>query len=345
MFLVKRAVILPMMVAAIAACQPAIAGVPAPPALSDSQEPGSVLVFPFFQNQPGVSTFNVSVTCPNPTAKGCILHQTVNLRGEWVCPPTNVFSTICPERDFPLSTTVNGTLTFSPTSGGTIPSPPCFQGYLLVWVVDGTTSRNAIKFDGLVGKAVIHQFFQADAAYNAIPIQGGDGFRTGQVISPDTGTGTPLLFDGIHYKTVTGQVTGNVAFPTQFPFVGQGPFNTFLIFLTLDVLSNRSNFTTFVDFNFYNEVENPISTSTNFICWGMIDLRQVGAAIDTGFPPVRYGLNGLVQSDQATKLGQPVSLLGLTFTEEIVNNVFNHNIVPLFNNSVGIPTAFIPEGP
>ena len=223
--------------------------------------------------------------------------------------------------------------------------PPCSQGYLLVWVVDNTGFFNTIKFDGLVGKAVIHQFFQADAAYNAIPIQAGDGFNTGDIISQDTGNGTPLLFDGIHYKTVTGQVTGNVAFPTQFPFVGQGPFNTFLIFLTLDVLSNRSNFTTFVDFNFYNEVENPISTSTNFICWGMIDLRQVGATIDTGFPPVRYGLNGLVQSDQATKLGQPVSLLGLTFTEEIVNNVFNHNIVPLFNNSVGIPTAFIPEGP
>ena len=340
MFGVKRAVVLPMMVAAIAACQPAIAQ------LSDSQEPGSLLVFPFIQTGSigGVvaTTVTVSVTCP--TGAICPLHQPVNLRGEWVCPAPIFFAT-CPERDFALATTVTGTLTFTPTSGGPIPQPPCFQGYLLVWVVGGTTNRDAIKFDGLVGKAVIHQFFQADAAYNAIPIQGGDGFRTGQVISPDTGTGTPLLFDGTNYKAVTGQVTGNVTYPTQFPFVGAGPFNTFVIFLSLDVLSNRPNFTTFVDFNFYNEVENPISTSTNFICWGMIDLRQVGATIDTGFPPVRYGLNGLVQSDQATKLGQPVSLLGLTFTEEIVNNVFNHNIVPLLNNSVGVPTTFVPEGP
>ena len=339
MFLVKRAVILPMMVAAIAACQPAIAdavAAPAPPALSDSQEPGSVLVFPFFQNQPGVTTFTVSVACP--TGATCMLHQTVNLRGEWVCPAPIFFAT-CPERDFALSTTVTGTLTFTPTSGGPIPPPPCFQGYLLVWVVGGTTNRDAIKFDGLVGKAVIHQFFQADSAYNAIPIQAGDGFRTGDIISRDTGTGTPLLFDGIHYKAVTGQVTGNVTYPTQFPFVGAGPFNTFVIFLSLDVLSNRPNFTTFVDFNFYNENESVISTAANFICWGIIDLRGVGVTTN-------FGLNGLVQSDQATNsIGRPVSLLGITFTQEIVNGVFNHNIVPLLNNSVGVPTTFVPEGP
>jgi hypothetical protein len=332
MFEVKRAVILPMMVAAIAACQPAIAQAIAQ--LANFQEPGSVLVFPMFQTGPGVTTFTISVTCP--TGVICLLHQRFNLKAEWVCPAIPIGSpTACATRDFALSTSVTGTLTFTPGTGGAIPPPPCNQGYLLVWVID--ILENAIKFDGLVGKAVIRQFPQSDTAYNAIPIQAGDGFKTGDIISPDTIFGTALPFDGTHYKAVTGQVTGNVAYPTPIPFVGAGPFNTYLVFLTLDVISRRpDNNITFVDLDFYNEGELVVNAAAAFTCWGIMSLRDLG-------PTTNFGINGLVQSNQATSLDRPVTLLGLTLTQEVVGGAFTHNIVPLLNNSVGIPTTFVTQ--
>src|SRR5215471_16796446 len=208
MFKVKRAVILPMMVAAIAASQPAMAQ------LSDSQEPGSLLVFPFFQNTMigdiPATTITVSVTCP--TGAICPLHQPINLRLHWVCGGFSVFGLpgLCQERDFLLSTTVNGTVRFHPGDGGSIPAPPCVQGYLLVWVINA--NQDAIKFDGLIGKAVIHQALQADTAYNAIPIQAAAGIANGATIPSAGGS---LAFDGHAYKQVTAQVTGSIQFPGQ----------------------------------------------------------------------------------------------------------------------------------
>ena len=328
MFGVKRAVVLPMMVAAIAACQPAIAQV-----LSDSQEPGSLLVFPFIQTGTigGVvaTTITVSVTCP--TGAICPLHQPVNLRLHWVCPAS---AGVCQERDFALATTVNGTVRFHPGDGGSIPAPPCFQGYLLVWVVD--TFRNAIKFDGLSGKAVIHQLPTADTAYNAIPIQAGANLANGAIISRD---GAPLPFNGTGYKEVTGQITGGIQFPGQTAPGANGSLNTFLIFLTLDVMSNRPNPPTFVDFNFYNEAEAPISASTSFTCWGFF---FIDGTVPANFTTTG---NGLVQSSQAQlATGAPVTLLGLVLTQEFSDGVFAHTIVPLLNNSVPVPTVFFPEG-
>jgi hypothetical protein len=324
MFGVKRAAILPMMVAAIAACQPALAQ------LSDSQEPGSLLVFPFFQvgfvgtTTTAVSTFAISAICP--TGATCALHQNVTLRLHWV-----VFG--CLERDFIQQVSVNGTLVITPNDGGSIPFPPSGQGYLLVWVID-PANGNAIKFDGLIGKALIRrppQAPQADTAYNAIPIQAGAALANGAIISPASGA---LAFDGtgIHYKQVTGQITGSV-----FPPAGQ--FNTFLVLLTLDAMSNRPNGTTFVDFNFYDPAENLLSSSTSFVCWNIVPISALGVTSP-----------GIFQSGPAQTVGGThVSLLGLIMTFDSSPGVdssplFTANIVPLLNNSVPVNTTFFPEG-
>lgn len=319
MFQIKRALMLPMMVAAVAACQPALAQV-----LSDSQEPGSVLVFPFFQegftaSGTSVSTFAISAICP--TGATCPMHQPVYLKLHWVGPG-------CGERDFSETTSVNGTIVITPNDGGTIPLPASFQGFLLVWVVDA--NGNAIKFDGLIGKAIIRQFPQADTAYNAIPIQAGAELLNNAIISPPNG---PLQFDGIHYKEVTGQVTGSV-----FPPVGN--FATYLIFLTLDAISNRPNGSTFVDFRFSDQFENSISSSTSFTCWGLVSIAGLGVTSP-----------GIVQSGPAqTVTGTPVTLLGLIMTQDLSGGgtggplVTTHNIVPFLNNSVPVATTFFPDG-
>ncbi|TMA13258.1 MAG: hypothetical protein E6J86_11180, partial [Deltaproteobacteria bacterium] len=164
---------------------------------NDSEQPGSVLVFPKFirgtGNDLGVSgqavhaitEIEISVRCPDGAT--CQPRQDVRLRGHWVCPGSSA-TTECAETSFDLTTTVDGSLYFNPEGvtviGGvvtasvfpsnattTIPSPPCNRGYLIVWAIDG--NNTAIKFDGLIGDAIIRAptpvFGPTTArAYNAI---------------------------------------------------------------------------------------------------------------------------------------------------------------------------------
>src|SRR6266404_2245984 len=97
---------------------PAAAGVPVVDrgALNDSQEPGSVLVFPKFRsgtvNTPDQGTipiteFEISVACPKGSAgtPDCAFQKPVFLRAHWVCRGDSDTG-ICQETDFDLMTTV-----------------------------------------------------------------------------------------------------------------------------------------------------------------------------------------------------------------------------------------------
>jgi hypothetical protein len=148
--------------------------------LNDSEQPGSVLVFPKFvrgtfadfatgaQLVQAVTELEISVTCP-PGSTCAAEDQAVFLKARWVCPN-------CTESSFNLDTTVNGTLYFNPEGVTVVPGlpgvppvitakafpsnvttpilpPPCKAGYLIVWVVDA--NGHPIKFDGLIGDAII----------------------------------------------------------------------------------------------------------------------------------------------------------------------------------------------
>jgi hypothetical protein len=104
------------------------------PTLSNSQEPGSVLVFPYFQtgtviefsNLPEPKTeIHIGVTCP--TGVTCPELLPVKLHADWVCPgsenPSSSF--VCRESDFVLFTTINGKITLSPNGPNV---PPCKHG-------------------------------------------------------------------------------------------------------------------------------------------------------------------------------------------------------------------------
>jgi len=130
--------------------------------LNDPHEPGSVLVFPLYKTgtvnvgptgPSPESEFEISVVCPNGSV--CPDGTDVDIRLHWVC---DDYAPQCQERDFDLATTVNGTLRFDPQGNcspanssnnffetcGSIPPPPCSDGYLIAWVVDETGA--AIKF-------------------------------------------------------------------------------------------------------------------------------------------------------------------------------------------------------
>jgi hypothetical protein len=324
--------------------------------LNDSQEPGSVLIFPKFlrgtvattdQGNLARTEIEISATCPRGAT--CVDGQAVNLRAHWVCPGT--FMTPCRETDFALRTTVRGSLFFNPeniqpANATAIPVPPCDGGYLIVWVVN--TAGQPIKFDALIGDAVIRRVSDSAAAYNAIPIQAVSGLASGALIS--LGQGGALVFDGLdgHYKAATGTVIGTVRYD-RIGTATQGAIQTSLTLLTLDVLSNDFNNPTFVDLDFFTAEERLLSTFTSFICWAEVRLTSIDANLTETF----MGRKGLVQSTEAEKVpiftiadfAGPVTLFGLIEISEfsLAGSMTREYIYSMYNDSTPVPTSFVPR--
>lgn len=366
-FTMKCARLLLFLMPALALAAPAFAQV-RPLALSDSQEPGSVIVFPKFVkgtvSVDGVSTpkteIEVGVQCPNGDT--CPEDQPVKIRFHWVCPAIEgVDSQICHENDFDVTTTVNGKVVFgpdaipipgsAPVTPGTPPEALCPEGYLIGWVVN--KSDQPIKFDGLIGDAVIRASSAAVGAYDAIPIQAATGLKSGDPITTraDPLTGIPsLVFDGAdkHYLTVPGTVKGDVKFEN---LTGTAPLNqTWLTLLTLDVRSDQPNFPTFVDLDFYTEGERLLSESLEFVCWIQVRITQIDPNLTQAFmgrkgsfltgPAIKFPINGIFDT------AGPVTLLGLVQTLEgptaaTINS--RTYFTGVFNDSVPVPTTFVPE--
>ncbi len=341
-------------------------------ALNDSQEPGSVLVFPKFRsgtvNTPDQGTipiteFEISVACPKGSVgtSDCAFQKPVFLRAHWVCRGDSDTG-ICQESDFDLMTTVNGTLYLTDQSltsvnlpnATVIPSPPdgCRnggQGYLIVWVTDG--SGNPIKFDSLIGDATLRGGSDSTcptclSTYNAIPIQASVYLNINDLT--DVNGDGKLQFDGNEYQMVTGTIIGTVRYPgptfaVSPPVLQTGRVETLLTLLTLDVNSNLPNDRTFVNLNFYNEGEVLHSTAQNFLCYQTDRLDDIDSFLTNSF-----GRKGLVVSEPAQQIrfdgsSVPATLLGL------IENIEHSNFTrlrwaahPLYNDSTPVGTTFTP---
>src|SRR6516162_9665679 len=139
-----------------------------PPTLSDSQQPGSVIIYPKFVNAPAVVTdgdgavlprteIEIGAVCPPtnnaPNGTVCPEHQSVKVRFHYVCPGLqNVNSNICPEEDFDVVLSVWGKLAFSAdgiainSNSPPVPAAPCARGYLIGWVINPANDA-PVKFD------------------------------------------------------------------------------------------------------------------------------------------------------------------------------------------------------
>jgi hypothetical protein len=357
-----------LVVPALALATPAFAQV-RDTKLSDSQEPGSVIVFPKFIKgtvplpEGGTaprSEIEIGVVCPKGVI--CPEHQPVKIRFHWVCGTSEADlagSFICHETDFDVVSTVFEKIvlvpdgSFAGVSTKQVPAAFCDRGYLIGWVISATNDR-PIKFDGLIGDAVLRESWTAQAAYPAIPIQADPGLANAAPVTTN-GNGA-LLFDGLpgHYLAVTGRVLGDVRYDTQ-----TGPTFTraSLTLLTLDVKSNRPNNPVFVDLDFFGGFgsfignENQLSTSTEFICWEEIFITD----IDNNLNTTVMGRKGVFASAAAEKVGifgitdssGPTTLLGLSeFVEYSAATSAEYplraSFYSLFNDSVVVPTKFKP---
>ena len=352
----------------VAVAAPAAAPVAAWP--NDSEQPGSVLVYPKFirgtfadpfvtgQTAQARTELEISVVCPKDAT--CEANQAVRLRAHWVCPGSST-NPICPEASFDLETTVGGTLYFNPegvvvvagvitanafpsNATTTIPLPPCDRGYLIVWAIDGNDT--AIKFDGLIGDAILRDPSIDPAnrlsarGYNAIPIQAGDGVVSTGDPTDLNGDGH-LDFDGNEYQMITGTIFGTVRYE-NLTTAPEGPVETDLTLLTLDVASNRPNPLTSVGLNFFTTGEDLHDAGTSFYCWKEQRLTDILASLTTQV----MGRKGLLQSYFAEQNGAPVTLLGIIETKEfyrLAPSVISRDYAySLFNDSDPVATTFQP---
>ncbi len=341
--------------------------------VNDPNEPGSVLVFPLYETglaasngyatvppyAPALSTFEISVVCPNGySCPDGSPQSDVDIKMHWVCPTSigEFAPTQCSERDFTLNTTVNGTLIFdangkcSPqgnisgtdTYCGSIPPPPCKRGYLIAWVVN--ESGQAIKFDGLLGDAVLRQdgLISAVAAYNAIPIQAGAALATGACVNRTCGNSV-LNFNGVSYKELSNTIIGSVRFDNDAPDPVTGiNYVTELVLLTLDIKSNQPNPLIEVGLDFSNEIESTVSTNTYFYCTAEVRLEGdlgINTAYMNGYKGLLTGSAQAVNPFTLQGLG-PVTLVGLVITHE--DSYSREYAYPLLDNSIGTATQFAP---
>jgi hypothetical protein len=374
-FKIKGARLAMLLVPALALATPALAQ-DRDPKLNDSQEPGSVIVFPkFLQGTVAlpeggtapITELEIGVVCPKGVI--CPEHEPVKLRLHWVCGATEAdenTSFVCKETDFDITATVFEKIVLTPngeaaSSSGVpnhfSPAANCPQGggYLIAWVINPANDK-PIKFDGLIGDAHLRPGSPvggvgsptALADYDAIPIQAVPSLANGAAIT--VGANGALFFDGGrgHYQAVTGQVLGDVRYTN----LTAGPTFTLgvLTLLTLDVKSNRPNDPVFVDLDFFGGNpslignENQLSASTDFICWEEVPITAINADLTTQM----MGRKGVfVSAPAANAAGAPMTLLGLS--EVLEGGVFppaapwpRASFTGLFNSSVPVPTKFVP---
>jgi hypothetical protein len=301
---------------------------------SDSEHPGSVIVFPKFMKGTvavdGVTRaqteIEVRVGCP--TGAACPEHEPVKIRFHWICPGDDFDAKqICRGASFEIVLPVDGKAVFNPEdpalTGNNFPSvAPCPMGYLIGWVITPTINR-PIKYDGLTGNAVLRDGSGATQSYDAIAIPAEPNLATRAEIATDVDsrTGAPaLVFDGGagHYQPVARGIQPNLKNDRL-----TGPLSSaasFLILLTLDVRVNRPNYPTFIDLNYRSDQGIDASTGRNFTCWTEIKDPNLDEYFTLAGARTR---NAVVLAGQAVKvpfggasdIPGPVTLLGLVPTD------------------------------
>jgi hypothetical protein len=355
MNLITKCALLP--ISALALMTPAFAI--NPPDLADSEQPGSVIIYPKFINLPQVNVdgntvprteIEIGAVCPPAyvaAGNACAEDQSVIVNFQWVCPGAEgVNSNICPVESFQVVLSVFGKLAFSAdgipinSNSPRVPAAPCPRGYL----IGRAQSDQPANFDGLIGNAVIRGpnltagpnagSSTAVSAYSAITIQAGT-------------TITAVQMGDVRFnKTAPGAPLPNILSITS------------LTFLTLDVRSNQPNNPTFVDLDFWNESDvapsttNPnferiLSTNTNFVCWEQMSLTDIDPNLTQAFMGTR---KGIVLAGPAFKIENrasndntgPVTLIGLVETSE--GTVANGFLERKYNFNMSANGIVVPTG-
>ncbi len=235
-------------------------------AAADSLDrPGSLLVYPWYDNTRG-GFFGITVTNTNddntPTT-GTLQAGTVDVEFVYIDGGT------CLEFNRTRRLTPNDTLTVS----SRFDNPNSTQGYVYVFAKSPTTGR-AIAWDYLAGDS----FVVAPSVIGAIELppivfKAGSGLAAGANTDLDNDNRRDL--NGLEYE----QVSDKLLVPRFIADAGDAVSSPELILIGL----TGQSFSTIINFLVYNDNEEVFSAQYQFDCWDRVELEDISGVFTQGF--------------------------------------------------------------
>jgi hypothetical protein len=227
-----------------------------------AEEPGSLLVFPYFDNTRGELTV-ITVTNTNDDSNDP--NATVNVefiyRNQANCLEFNRLRTLTPNDEITVVTKYD--------------NPNMVRGYVYVFATSHTTGQ-AIKFDHLVGHEIILNNVNTTPDFASAPFVYKAGAALANGAPTDVNANGLRDLDGIEYAPAPDKLV----FPR---FIGQGePFgwDSQLVLLNL---TGGAQFQALVDLLIYNDNEEVFSAQFQFQCWVSVPLHDVSPVFDNDF--------------------------------------------------------------
>jgi hypothetical protein len=246
-------------------------------AFADGRNPGSLLLFPEFNNRMGDMTL-VTVTNTNPD----VVNGTVKVEFIYIGKFNKQGDPIdCLEFNRTETLTANDTITLITSHH----NPQQEQGFLYAFAKDPATNK-ALAWDWLIGNLMAIRGIEAlEYSMNPVAFKGiGDGVFTDQ-----DGDAVRDL-DGEEYE----QLPDEILIP-RFLATGQG-FNSELILLGL---SGGASFQTIVNLLIYNDNEEVFSAQRQFRCWERVYLQTISGVFSNSFlKSTNHALNEIVGANQ-----------------------------------------------
>ena len=227
---------------------------------TNNNEPGSLLVFPLFENESGTATL-ITVTNTNPdVVTGTVKVEYIYINGD-----------NCLEFNRTRTLTANDTLTV--VTG--LDNPNMQEGYLYVFAkgASGPNNNRAIAFDWLIGAAAIFETEECAVSYG--PVVFSAGLRIAEGAPTDKDNDNIRDLNGTEYE----QVPDELLVPRFFGQVNNH-IETELILVNL---TGGSAFTALVNFLIYNDNEEVFSAQVSFDCWAEYELSEINNVFDNSF--------------------------------------------------------------
>jgi len=276
-------------------------------ASAGGRNPGSLLVFPEYDNLGGRISLLTITNTNSDLVNGSVYVEVVWLDGGASAP------LLCGETNQTYRLTPNDTLTLL----GSIANPNAQRGFAYAFAKD--VAGRAIAFDWLIGDTLlIDSVFALDYAVNPLT------FSSPRPQNQPTDVDDDGLrdLDGVEYEAAPDRL-----FVPR--FLGQGPLATSE--LVLINLTGGSQFTAIVDFLVYNDNEEVFSRNHAFRCWTKVPLATISAQFSqaflsmsnqdvgeiVGYPMQESGwfeINGAIAFSSAVQLQDPAILAVLIET-------------------------------
>ena len=225
----------------------------APSAKARGPEPGSLLVYPFFNSEQAVASVVTVTNACTDTEWGTIFAHFIYIDAE-TCQETNRTQRLTHNDTFSAIVSAH--------------NPNQAMGYLYVYA---TMSGRPISFNFLIGQMITFDGIEnIQYGINAWSYKAINEFRIGTDVDED---GKRDL-DGVEYE----QTPDQILIPR---FFGQGEaFESELCFVAL---SGGTQFITTLDFLVYNDMEQAFSTEYTFDCWSKVSLTDISGAFLESF--------------------------------------------------------------